>query len=190
MTTAEIIGLVLTSSVVSALFTSFINWKIQNRNYRNEYYKKLLEKRLEAYESVEDLISRLITVVIIGKGKACNLFFTYGQDEFNKFIISLPFVMRKSFWVKEKITEKITELNVLLIEIDNQLNPDGDIDKQLKELGSIHRDKIREIRESIESLLYKDFETLHDIRRFIKTIRPDKQFVVYDKPKFDISKLD
>ncbi len=186
MTTIEIIGLVLTSSVVSAVLTSFIDWKIQNRNYRNEYYKKLLDKRLEAYENVEDLISRLITVVIIGKGRTCNLFFTFGIEGLDQFIISLPFVMKKSFWVNSEITGKITELNVLLVEIDNQIDRQGDVKRQLEDFGAINREKIREIRESIQTLLYKDFENLHDIEKFVKKIRPDKEYIVYDKPKYRI----
>jgi hypothetical protein len=56
MTTSQIVLAILSSSFLSAGLTSLANYYIQKTNYKNEYYKKILDKRIFAYEEVETLL--------------------------------------------------------------------------------------------------------------------------------------
>jgi hypothetical protein len=182
MSQTDLITLVLTSSVLSAGLTAFVNWLLQKKNYRNEYYKKLLDKRIDAYEEVEDLVSRLTAMVNIGDGKMCNLICHLGYDHFSKFLISIMIPIKKGFWLSDNISGLLTELNVFLLnEIDNKIDEKGDPDKQLIELGIQNIEKIRSFRKNIQSQLYNDLRDLHNIRKFVKGLRQDETYAVYGK---------
>ncbi|SFR62321.1 hypothetical protein SAMN04488010_1199 [Maribacter stanieri] len=57
MSYLEIILAIISSSILSAIFTSIFNWRLHNSNYKKDYYKKILDKRLIAYESLNMLIN-------------------------------------------------------------------------------------------------------------------------------------
>jgi hypothetical protein len=184
MSSFDIVTLVFTSSVLSAGLTALVNWIIQKRNYRNEYYKKLLDKRLNAYEEVEALVSQLTSMVSVGKGQMCNLFCHMGQEYFREFLISVRIPMQKVFWLSDSVSGKLTELNIFLInEIENKINERQEVDQQLIELGIKNVEKIRTMRKQLQAELYKDLRDLHDIKKFVKGLRGDEVYLVYDKPE-------
>lgn len=180
----EIVTLILTSSLLSAGLTAFVNWVIQKRSYRNEYYKKLLDRRIDAYEEVENLVARLTGMVNVGGGKVCNLICHMGYDTFATFLISIMIPIRKAFWLSDDLAGMLTELNVFLInEIDNKIDENGDSGKQLIELGILNVESIRTYRKNIQSQLYKDLKDLHNIKKFIRGLRQDETYPVYGKPR-------
>lgn len=182
MNKTEIITLILTSSLISAILTGIVNWLIQKKNYKNEYYKKLLDKRINAYEEVEELAAKLTAMVLTEKGPTCNLFCHMGYDYFTEFLIYLRLPMRKSFWLSDTITQKLTELNILLIEeIDNKIVDNDKVDQQLIDLGIKNVDKIGDIRKALEKELYKDFQGLHNIKKFIMEIKSDETYTIQRK---------
>ena len=63
MTALEIGLAILGSSVLSTITASWFNWKLHNTNYKRDYYKKILERRISAYEKVNDLNLSLSTYV-------------------------------------------------------------------------------------------------------------------------------
>ncbi|SHI59780.1 hypothetical protein SAMN02745146_1138 [Hymenobacter daecheongensis DSM 21074] len=168
------ISIILTSSLLSAFLTNIVNWLIQKNNFKNDYYKKLLDKRLNAYEEVEALISRMKPLIHLEDGNACNIFFTTGKHEYEMFVISLMKPLMSSFWLSNAVSNKITELNVFLLnEISYKIEDLSDEQAAtiLENLGIKHRETIRNIRKEIENLLYSDLKTLHNISSFVKNPR-------------------
>jgi hypothetical protein len=45
------------ASVVAAALSSWFNYLLKNKEYKNDYYKKVIDKRIKALESVEVLVS-------------------------------------------------------------------------------------------------------------------------------------
>ena len=177
--TIEIFTAILTSSFLSAGLTAWVNWRIQNNNYKNDFYKKLLDKRIKAYESVERLICSLKQLVHIKESELCNQFCYLGKDHFDRFIISIT--AQDSFWLNDDISGKITQFNIFIIQkisykIDKTKNPD----EELIRLGIVNRDKIKEKRLELEDLLYQDLKGLHKIKSFIKNRKPDSQYPLFD----------
>lgn len=182
MNTAQIITLVLTSSVISAGLTSWVNWLIQRNNYKNDFFKKLLDKRLSAYEQVESLIGILRPLIHYEQGRLCNLFLTHGKEHFDNFVISLAATSFNSIWLNEKISDKITEFNVFIIqEIDYQIDENKNVDEELIRLGIMNREKIKSFRLEFEKLLYNDLKNLHKLKPFLKNLKIDKQYSLFDK---------
>ena len=172
LTTIQLITLVLSSSVFAAILTSLTNYFLQQENYKRDYYKKILDKRLDAYNNVENIIGQLKIIVRLDNGKACPIICSNGRDYFGEFLIALATGGYKSFWLSDKVGGKLTEINVYLMqEIDNEIDENGNEDKQLEQLGVQHRDKIQGYRNELSELLYKDFSELHDVNKFIKSNR-------------------
>lgn len=168
ITLTSIITIIFSSSLLASLLTFFGNQWLQRENYKKEYYKKLLEKRLDAYESVDFLIGRLGGMLQLEDGRICPLMFGSGEA-FSIFLMKILEVVSKSTWLSSATSSKVTDLNCFLIsEISNQIDNSKDENIQLLELGAQNRNKINELRSELKQLLYIDLKTLHDVKIFVK----------------------
>jgi len=184
LTFNEIFTLVFTSSVLAAALTSAFNWYLQKENYKRDYYKRILEKRLEAYATVEHLVGQLKGVVQLENGEPCPIVCAMGKDFFNRFLVSIVPSSFQSFWISDEVAEKLTELNIFLLrEINNKIDENGDYESQLVRLGVHNRDALVEFREEFTSMLYHDFLNLHDIKKFVEKSKGQKSFMLEGKSK-------
>jgi len=182
LTTIQLITIILSSSLLAAILTSLTSWFLQKDNYKRDYYKKILDKRLDAYSTVENIVGQLKIIVRLDSGHACPMFCAISKTDFDKFSISLASANYKSFWLSDKVGGKLTELNIYLLqEIDNHIDENFDEDKQLAQLGVQHRDKIQAYRNELTKLLYNDFSELHDIKNFIKGNRLPDTYILQPK---------
>lgn len=164
----DLITLVLTSSLFAAGLTVVGNILLQRNNYKNDYYKKLLDKRIDAYENLEHTIGQLAQLTQMDDGRLSPLFCSMGRDYFDKFLIQLMAGSSKAIWLDSKTSHKLTELSIFLLQhIYNRVDEQGDWDEQLANLGALNRDKIKSFRLELENMLYKDLQTLHDVNKFI-----------------------
>ena len=133
MDTGPIVTLLLTSSLISAGLTSLIAWRINKANYKREYYKKLLDKRLDACEYAESLVRVLSGFIQTKSGALCPMVLAGGESDWAHFLAQILQVGSKSFWLSTETSGIITEINVFLINgIENLINPYGDYDEELQ----------------------------------------------------------
>ena len=184
MNTTEIILAIFSSSVISAILTSYFNWKIHNSNYKKEYYKKLLDKRIDAYESLHLLINKLSQKVNTEKGIVHGVF---GGSEMFTFIMTIMHnAQEKSFWLDDVTGHKLTELNVFLINnvssyIDDSL-PEEVLKEKYIELGIMHYEKIDEFRDTLNYFMNKELKGLYKIDDFFDDNRiGSKKYPLYKK---------
>lgn len=178
----QIITLILSSSVLSAILTSVANWLIQKENYQKEYYKKILDKRLEAYGIVEHIESSLKLHVRLDNSKLCPAFCASGKQEFDNLIIKVAEAINISFWLSSEISNKLTEINVYLLqEIEDKIDDNGDVNIQLAEIGTEKIEDIRKLRKELTTFLYNDFKSLHNVRKFIRKPKKIERFIIYSK---------
>ncbi len=81
METMEIIGLIISSSLASAIITTILGgiisgW-LKRIDYADEYYKQILKRRIEVYELLEAEIGILKQSCLDDDGKAYHLVFAY-----------------------------------------------------------------------------------------------------------------
>lgn len=183
MAVAEIIGLILTSSLLSAGLTSWISWLTNKANYKREYYKKLLDRRLDAYEEVESIINSLSTFIRTDHGALCPFVCAGGEKRQTDFLFLVLKAGSKSLWLSDHIGGLITELNVFMLnEIDNHISDADNYDRQLEKLGTEKAATFRRLREQLQEALYFDLRNLSDIPSFMKEIRIPGDFPVQPKP--------
>lgn len=169
METSEIIILILTSSLVTAVLTSAVSWYLQKDNYRKDYYKKLLDKRLDAYESVEQFSSMFAENIQFEDGRVCQSIFAQGKHHYDNCLTKIYIASQKSFWLSNDMSIKIMELNAYLLHhIEHNIDYSKDTSSQLLELGIKYRQIMKGMRNEIDLILYKDLALLHDIRKFTK----------------------
>ncbi|MDO6744201.1 hypothetical protein Q4553_06415 [Tenacibaculum soleae] len=168
MSTTEIIISIATSSLISSLLTSYINWKIHDSNYKKDYYKKLINKRLDAYESL-DLVTNLLSNKVdtengIIHGFLCNDYL------FNHCIKKLNTAIGKSTWLDDITSHKLTEFNIFLHnEITGEINdsePEYIQTKKYTYLAIKHYRKIEEFKSTLDYFLKNELKNLYQMDKF------------------------
>ena len=184
MTTAEIILAIISSSVISAILTSYFNWRLHNSNYKKDYYKKLLDKRLDAYESLNTLTNRLSDIVYTESGMIHGLF--CGSQGFSYFTSELHKTQEKSFWLDDVTGHKLTELGAFLFNnvssfIDDSL-PEEVLKEKYIELGIQHFEKINEFKDTLKYFINNELKGLYKIDDFFDDNRVgSKTYPLYEK---------
>lgn len=169
MNTSEIIKIILASTVVSgtisAIISFFVSVKLKNLDYKNEYYKKILDKRLEAYKYLEIQIAVMKTTIMDDKdGKAYHMMFSDGENKLIEFQKNLMLAMSYSLWINDSTVRIIEELNQLIYII-------GEDSRRLN-LINVAKDNYNEVatlRKKLEFAVKEDLYNLHDINKFNKT---------------------
>jgi hypothetical protein len=168
MTKLEVLIAIISSSVVATILTSFVNWLIHRSNYRNEYYKSILNKRLSAYEEVSSIVFDMSILMNEDEMVFHQIF--YGKDEYVDFIQKLVATNTHSFWVSSRVAGKLTEINVYLLNnIDNHLVESIDRGEQIKTLGKANVEEVRNLRRELSNLMSKDFRKLYKVRSFLRS---------------------
>ncbi|MEP5612040.1 MAG: hypothetical protein ABJP45_07305 [Cyclobacteriaceae bacterium] len=151
--------------------------RIQNLNYKREYYKKIIEKRIEAQEAILALIYELRIQVKLDSGVMCNRICADDYEFFNNFVVSLAMSVRSPFWLSDKLNGTMLKFNIFLLNeiesIVNKLEPQEQ-KEALEQLGTAHLEKLREFRTQIENQLKSDFANMSNVKSFIRSKREDE----------------
>jgi hypothetical protein len=181
METSEIIALVVSSSVLSAILSGFVNLRIQNLNYKREYYKKLIERRIHAQDQILNLFNELRIQVKLDNGILCNRICATGEEYFDSFVRLIATSVNISFWLSEDLSGILLDFNIFLLnEITHEIQGQNknEREKSLVNLGILHHEKLREFRSKLERQLMKDFAGMSNVNSFIKSkhISEDKLY--------------
>ena len=162
--------LVLTSSliasIISALISAIIALRVKHIDYKNQYYREIIRKRLEAYQFIENQIAVLKTTVLDEDDKkAYHSIFSFGKDEFFKFQKNVIAAMAFSIWIDERTTNTMEKLNDTFYRINNEIQNK----KDLTQTGKQHYNEIAKLRKELEGNVRDDLYNLHKLKRFFKS---------------------
>ncbi|MEO2061942.1 MAG: hypothetical protein ABGW97_03080 [Christiangramia sp.] len=170
MTTFELITLVLSSSLLSTGLGIWANHSLHSRNYKKEYYKKILDKRITAYEKLREVTKLLSTHCQQGN----NVVHAYvsTQNLFNHLCEKVRNTVDDGLWLSVEGKNLISELNIFLInEFSNHINYSQDkdsIDKEFSNRALMNREVLINYNESIIRIISKDIKNLHKVEDFFK----------------------
>lgn len=185
MTTTEIILAIISSSVLASTLTSLFNWFIHRSNYKNEYYKKILDRRLDAYEKFNKIVGKLSMHTQLDNTVIPTICFS--RILFSDFVVSLALTIDLSYWLSSETSTKLTELSVYLLNnisnnIKDNLSPD-EAEIVYHQLGNEHIEKLRSFRKELQSLMSKDLRDLYKVKKFFKPDKSNTTFAVFKKEK-------
>lgn len=161
---SDLITTLLTSAVVSAPISFFISKHLKDQDYQNEYFKIVLQKRLEAYEGIAKILLILKNVKYNEIGMYFDIF-SNGKEYFYEFKDEINSTLPSySHLYTPDITNKISELSTYL----DQIKVRNTSKEELKHLGIEYYEEILHLGMKIEEQYQKDLLTLHQIETFLK----------------------
>ncbi len=168
VTTIEILTLIISSSLASAIVTTILgglisNW-LKRIDYADEYYKQVLQRRIETYELLEAEIGILKQSCLDDDGKTYHLIFAYGRDNFFSLQKGLMAVMAKSLWLSNELQDAVVSINREFLDASFMANDD----EELVVVGKDKYQKIASLRHQLEQIFSYDISMLHQIKPFLK----------------------
>ena len=153
-------GFTLLGLLLAAVVAGIYKLRATGDDYVNDYYKTVINRRIEAYEQLERLIESLRTAVV---DQDCRPYhFVFDQKE------ALPNLFKEIFdtmshglWLSDEAFAKTRDLNYLVFRMSVA---GGD----MIEVAKQNHPMIAEGRESLERILAADMLGLHDVKRFLK----------------------
>lgn len=165
MTTKELLLALLSSSffggVVGAFITGRFNLRVKDLEYKNEYYKQVLEKRIDAYESVEKLVTGFKTAVVDDDRQPYHFILSHedGLLDAHKLLYEIS---SQALWLSDDLFLETRNLSLLLY--GGTSHADGPVAFAKK-----HHEELAKFREKIERLHIRDMLSLHEVGTFLKT---------------------
>ena len=78
----------------------------------------------------------------------------------------MALIKKHDIWISKKLSIKLMEFNVLLVNIDTEINNKTN---SIQQIGFNRRENIRKIKDEIYEILKEDFNNLYDIKSFLKS---------------------
>jgi len=164
------ITLILTSSViaaiVSAIISAIVSIKLKHLDYKNDYYKEIIRKRLNAYQFLETQVAVLKSTVFDDyDNKPYHMIFSSGEKELTNFQKNLFLAISYSIWIDEKTTSTMETLNEVFFHISLKIEQS----ENLTDLGKEYYKEIAGLRKTLEENVRDDLFNLHNLKKFFKS---------------------
>ena len=163
----NILTMVFTSSLVAGsictILSHYFTLKVVNTNYKNEYYKILIKKRIEAYEYIETqtAIFRMVVFDDIDR-RYYHLMFSKGEESFIEFQRNLVFANKCNLWLDDNINKTLDEINNLFYNIVTKLHNKSE--EEAINIGKEYYQQISDFRIKLENDLRKALRDLYKIK--------------------------
>lgn len=165
----EIWQIILSSALVSSILSSVATWLIgnhaQNKSFKNDYYKLVINKRMEVYQHIDNQLKAMKITTLDDDAKAYHSMF-YGDQKIvfaNQHELSLA--RANGIWLSNDMENALSDLNKVLFEINQDIT--DDIESNVA-LAKMYYTKVADTREKVEKQLRKDMLELYKVKRFLK----------------------
>jgi len=152
---------------------------VTERNFRNEYYKKIIEKRFQALEYLNGLISLLKIAVPDKDGKSYHAIFSEDGSEYKNIMSELA-NKGSDFWVTAKTQSAILALNKEFFRCHLLLE---EMNGNAIEVGKKEYFEIGKHRDNLEASVLGELPTLHKVRCFLRNKNVKKDYFSFDLKK-------
>lgn len=161
-------------SIIVALIAFWAGLKVQHNNYRDEYYKTVIQKRLEAYQFIESLLGVMrMTVYDETDHRQYHAIFDNSEEDFFKSRHNLYKAIARCTWLSHEMLEALSALDEIFYEIDDKIEKDRDVNV---EIGKQYFRELVDAQRRIGDILIKDTERLHKVKSFLKSKRESYQW--------------
>lgn len=145
--------------IFGAVVTGAFNLLTKRNDYVNDYYKLVINRRVEAYQVLESLIVNLKLSVLDNDNRPYH-FVLGGEGGHMKLYELLVPVLSQSLWISDEAFDKTQELNYLIFKLG------ADSEKAIA-FGKDNYTIIANIRSNLENILANDMMNIHDVARFL-----------------------
>ncbi|MEQ9426735.1 MAG: hypothetical protein RJQ09_20090 [Cyclobacteriaceae bacterium] len=188
METGHLITAIISSSVIATLLSSLVNFYFRKEDFKNEYYKIVIQKRLKAYEWLETQIASLKSSVLDEEdGKPYHLIFGYGRESFMESIQQSMLANAHNLWLASKTNDLLTKL----VHIFNKIPFEVDIDdsEALILTGKKYYRDIAELRTQLENSVREDILSLYSLSSIKRKRNNPKEYNVINVKRGGIARF-
>lgn len=159
---------VLVGVILGSLFAFIANFYLKKKDFKDAFYKKIIDKRMTAHEYLESYILFFMDIKV--KNEISGLGFN-SSKEFTEFYEMTDKLSIHSFWFSSRLDRQVYNCrnNVLSLRnlyVENKIDP-----YKVKK----HFENIDISISSIKQLHFEDFLHLDEVKKFIK----NKPYVTY-----------
>jgi hypothetical protein len=168
------INVALISACISAMaviITGGISYmaltKTKNIDYKHSYYEKILQKRIEAYEFIEQMIFVFSWTTVTSDQKPYYPSIATQEQILEREKTMLQ-IAAYSIWISPEMNQLLEKLNIMLYKLENIKDAEliRIIVKKYNDFG--------EIKTRMKNQLNKDMLNLYDIESFLKNKKTEK----------------
>lgn len=163
------------TAIISAIITNLCLWWHKKTDYKRDYYKKIIDKRMNAYEKIAEAITKVGTKsVYVINGEKKEIFICFESftklDEVNKLLIS---AIKELHWISPKTNKALWKLNNIIAEVLDEASVDSSkkkkwTDDDFKKKGIELHKKLRNALSEVNISSINDRMCLDDVKGFFK----------------------
>lgn len=161
--TIKILLAIISSGLLSSVLTISGNLILNRKKYKDDYYKKIIDKRMIAYDNAEILVTLLSTTTMTNKGLIPMVCTDIKSNTL--FVEKLFLCKNHNLWLSNEIKDLLTEINIY--NLNNFTNPIEDKPHLLEEIALINCDQYREFAVRLNKLINNDLKSLDDVATFL-----------------------
>jgi hypothetical protein len=162
MKTEFILTIILSSSLLSAFITGIITFIIHNQNFKKDYFKELLKKRLSAYESVENIYS-ILNVVGKDDDNRKYHFCLKSSDSVANLLLLLSTALKQSAWIKQDTINYLVIVNSLINEIYRKSESTPFKTQEYLEFIKSEYEIVSSLKDDLGKSMISDYSSLYKV---------------------------
>ncbi len=159
MEIATFLASTVIATIGSAIINSFFSYKIKTYDFKSDYYKKIIQRRISAHEQLEDLVVALKLAVTDDDKLPYHFLFsdenTKATEYYSLFMKLQPHIL----WLSE-------ELFLILRDIQDTMHDYAESGSVI-EFGKRNYNRLAELRHQMEQAMSRDLLMLHDVPGFL-----------------------
>ena len=154
------------ASIISAIVGYFFNVLMQKRRYKDDYYKMVIAKRMDAYSKTEQVCKLLKTHTYDNETEGTYCIAFGSMDALLTLCKMMHNALSDNIWLSDSIHAEMQKLNKVIVEVEDGCRTKG---FDVKRIGIELYADIDTKRINIEKQYAKDMLTLHDVEGFLKS---------------------
>lgn len=156
----SILTSIIASTVIASIISSFVAYRLKTLDYKNEYYKIILNKRLGSYKTVEQIILLLQAIEYLEDGTPYHSTF-FSDNYFTELRTAVRDALYQSLWLSSQTLYNVKRINELIISFQFDENLDRTID--ILDKGIEQFKKIEDLKLNLEQSCRSDILHLHKL---------------------------
>jgi hypothetical protein len=152
-------GCTLAGVLLAALMGGLYTLRVKRNEYINDYYKTVIQRRITAYEQLENLVVEFKVAVVDKDNKPYHFAFSRENPKAST-LTRFYFLTSQALWLSDDALVQTRELNYLLFRMP-------DTEAEAIDFGKQHYQDIARRREALENILAADMLELHKVSRFL-----------------------
>jgi len=154
------------ASIISAIVGYIFNILMQKRRYKDDYYKMVINKRMETYQHIETQIQVLKLSLVDEDAQPFFMMFNGDDKFFYEAQINLTLATSNSLWLSQEMIDNLRQLQQDFLTIGAEITDDVNNNRII---GKKWYKKLGEDRRKVEDCLKQDLLSLYDVENFLKS---------------------